>query len=87
MSNKEYFIFVVVAPMLSCLIGMWFGAKYFADGIGEKEYPIEVHVRWPETQTEFEHTHKFEADSIHNDTIYKDGRSIVNKNILNVVFK
>ena len=85
MSNKEYFIFTVVGPMLSCLIGMWFGAKYFADGIGEKEYPIQVETFY--TASHNSYMDVIECDSIKGDTIYKDGRSIVNKNISNVVFK
>jgi hypothetical protein len=87
MSKTEYFIFTVIGPAVSCLIGMWFGANYFQAESEEKEYPVEVHVLWPENQMEMEHTHKFEADSVKADTVYKDGLSIVNHNIINVVFK
>ena len=87
MSKTEYFIFAVIGPMVSCLIGMWFDANYFQTESEEKEYPLEVHVLWPENQMEMEHTNKFEADSVKSDTVYKDGLSIVNRNIINVVFK
>jgi hypothetical protein len=50
-----------------------------------KYYPIEVSCYWETHQTSSYPT--MEADSVKGDTIYKDGISIVNKNIKNVLFK
>lgn len=50
-----------------------------------KKYPIEVLTNW---STDGYQGHlSMEADSVKGDTIYKDGLGIVNKNIINVVFK
>ena len=85
MNNKEYFIFVVVAPILSCWIGIWFGATYLVNDIGGKEYPIEVETSYTIGYNYYSQT--MECDSIKGDTLWKDGNKIVGKNIINVVFK
>lgn len=50
-----------------------------------KNYPIEVQCHWTTQQNSSYPT--MEADSVKGDTIYKNGISIVNKNILNLQFK
>ena len=50
-----------------------------------KKYPIEVQTHWSTDQGASYPI--MEADSVIGDTIYKDGISIVNKNILNITFK
>jgi hypothetical protein len=50
-----------------------------------KYYPIEVNCYWETEQAA--HYPTMEADSVKGDTIYKDGISIINKNIKNVLFK
>ena len=50
-----------------------------------KEYPIEVQSYW---QTNgYQSYPTMECDSIKGDTLWKDGNKIINKNIINVVFK
>ena len=50
-----------------------------------KHYPIEVRCHW---STDCYQGHPtMDADSVKGDTIWKDGNRIVNKNIINVVFK
>ena len=50
-----------------------------------KKYPIEVQCYW--STNGYQSHPSMDADSIKGDTIYKDGLSIVNKNIVNVNFK
>ena len=50
-----------------------------------KKYPIEVQCYW--STNGYSSYPTIEADSVKGDTIYKDGISIVNKNILNITFK
>ena len=51
----------------------------------KKHYPIEVRCHWETSQSSYYPT--MEADSVKGDTIWKDGNKIVNKNIINVIFK
>jgi hypothetical protein len=50
-----------------------------------KQYPIEVRCSW--STYGFQSYPIMDADSVKGDTIYKDGLSIVNKNIVNINFK
>ena len=50
-----------------------------------KKYPIEVQTYW--TIEGFQSFPKMECDSIKGDTLYKDGSIIINKNIINVLYK
>ena len=50
-----------------------------------KYYPIEVNCYWETEQAA--HYPTMEADSVKGDTIYKNGISIINKNIKNIKFK
>ncbi len=50
-----------------------------------KTYPIEVTLHWSAKGLGGYPT--MECDSIKGDTVYKDGNSIVAKNILNIKFK
>jgi hypothetical protein len=50
-----------------------------------KQYPIEVRCFW--STYGFQSYPTMDADSVKGDTIYKDGLSVVNKNIVNVNFK
>jgi len=50
-----------------------------------KTYPIEVKCYWTTSQTASYPT--MDADSVKGDTVYKDGNSIVVKNIINIQFK
>jgi len=54
-------------------------------GNDDKEYPIEVETSYTISYNCYSTT--MECDSVKGDTIYKDGISIVNKNIVNVTFK
>lgn len=49
----------------------------------KKDYPIGVIVK----HGSYGGTINFDADSVKSDTIYNNGLYIVNKNIINVVFK
>ena len=50
-----------------------------------KHYPIEVLTNWSTDGYQGHPT--MDADSVKGDTIWKDGRKIVNKNIINITFK
>ena len=50
-----------------------------------KHYPIEVQTYW--AANGYSSYPNMECDSIKGDTLWKDGNRIVNKNIINVVFK
>ena len=51
----------------------------------KKHYPIEVLTHW--STDGYQGHPSMEADSVKGDTIWKDGRKIVNKNIINITFK
>jgi hypothetical protein len=50
-----------------------------------KHYPIEVKLHWETDQGAGYPT--MDVDSVKGDTVYKDGNSIVVKNIINIQFK
>ena len=80
--NVKYFAIPITALVFGLVIGF---------GISDskkkptKEYPIEVKCYW--STDGYQSYPSMEADSVKGDTIYKDGLSIVNNNILNVKFK
>ena len=80
--NVKYF----AIPFTMLVFGMVIGF-----GLSEskkkpsKHYPIEVKLHWETDQNGGYPT--MDADSIKGDTVYKDGNSIVVKNIINVQFK
>lgn len=73
-------------PFLMLFLGLMLG--YVAGAMPKlptKEYPVEVTVCY-ETKT-YWYTDYIECDSVKGDTIWKDGLSIINNNIKNIVFK
>ena len=80
--NVKYFALPITALVFGLVIGF---------GISDskkkptKEYPLEVECHW--STNGYQSYPIMEADSVKGDTIYKDGLSIVNNNILNVKFK
>jgi hypothetical protein len=78
----KYFSFAI--PVF--IIGMITGG-YVIDNERKpsKHYPIEVKLHWETGQNGGYPT--MDADSVKGDTIYKDGNSIVVKNIINIQFK
>ena len=80
--NVKYF----AIPFTMLVFGMVIGF-----GLSEskkkptKNYPIEVKLHWETGQNGGYPT--MDADSVKGNTVYKDGNSIVVKNIINVQFK
>jgi len=72
-------------PILFFILGMIAGLIYPRNSKPTKEYPIKVQTYW--TSGSMESYPDMEADSVKGDTIWKDGNKIVNKNIINVIFK
>ena len=80
--NKKYFWY----PLLLFSIGFFIGCMCgYSERKPTKKYPIEVQCYW--STSGYQSYPSMDADSIKGDTIYKDGLSIVNKNIVNVNFK
>jgi hypothetical protein len=80
--NVKYFAIPITMLVFGMVIGF---------GLSEskkkptKHYPIEVKLHWETGQSGGYPT--MDADSVKRDTVYKDGNSIVVKNIINVQFK
>ena len=80
--NVKYFAIPMTALVFGIVIGF---------GISDskkkptKNYPIEVQCHF--STDNYQGYSTMEADSVKSDTIYKDGISIVNKNIFNIQFK
>jgi hypothetical protein len=72
-------------PILFFILGMIAGLIYSRNSKPTKEYPIKVQTYW--TSGSMQSYPDMEADSVKGDTIWKDGNKIVNKNIINVIFK
>lgn len=51
----------------------------------KKNYPISISLFYEDRYAKFNDS--FDCDSVRNDTIYKDGIFIINKNIINTSFK
>jgi len=79
--NVKYF----ALPMSALMIGMVIGFGICDSSKKKKQYPIEVTCTY-QTDTHW-YSDYIKADSVKTDTIWKDGLSIVNKNIINVSFK
>lgn len=77
----------IKAFLLAVVIGVVLGITMYLILISTppstptKTYPIEVRTGYGQTGS------GFECDSMKGDTFYKDGNSIVCKNILNIKFK
>ena len=62
-----------------------FGISHSLSKQDKKNYPIKIVVFYEDKYSKF--NDNFECDSVKNDTIYKDGIFIINKNIINTSFK
>jgi len=73
--------------LIGCFVtlGVWIGFFISEKKEPEKKYSIEVQTYW--TSDGFQSYPKMDADSLRGDTIFRDGNYIINKNIINVVFK
>jgi hypothetical protein len=79
--NVKYF----AVPMTALVLGLVIGFAMGDSSKPHKEYPVKVECYW---QTNgYASYPTMECDSIKGDTVYKDGNSIVSKNIINVTFK
>ena len=73
------------AIMFAFIVGIIMGIIFPRGSKPSKDYPVIVTVCY-ETKT-YWYTDYIECDSVNNDTIFKDGLSIINKNIKNIIFK
>lgn len=80
--NVKYFALPMTALVFGLVIG--FGLSE-SKKKPSKHYPIEVQLHWETDQGAGYPT--MDADSVKGDTVYKDGNSIVVKNIINIQFK
>lgn len=80
--NQKYFWYPIVMLIVGILLGIFMPSPKPSK---TKEYPIEVRCYW--STNGYQSYPGMEADSVKGDTIWKDGLSIVNKNIINVNFK
>ena len=71
--------------MFAFIVGIIMGIIFPRGSKPSKDYPVIVTVCY-ETKT-YWYTDYIECDSVNNDTIFKDGLSIINKNIKNIIFK
>jgi len=81
-TNKKYFWYPIVMLIVGILLGVSMPPSKSSK---TKQYPIEVRCSW--STYGFQSYPTMDADSVKEDTIYKDGLSIVNKNIVNINFK
>jgi hypothetical protein len=75
-----HFIIFFVALLIGYFIDNW-----MITSKSSKKYPIEVKCFW--TTDGYQSYPTMDADSVHKDTVWKDGLYIVNKNIIDVQFK
>ena len=80
--NVKYFAVPVTALVFGMVIG--FGISD-SKKKPSKHYPIEVQCYW--STDGYSSYPTMVCDSIKGDTLWKDGRKIVTKNIINVSFK
>ena len=85
MKNWSIFNLHNFIPIIFFILGLIAGLLYPTSIKPTKNYPIEVSCYWETEQAS--HYPTMEADSVQGDTIYKNGISIINKNIKNVLFK
>lgn len=82
--SVKYFAIPITALVFGIVIG--FGiARETVSKKPTKDYPIEV-LTYSNRKDIIDYI-SVDADSVKGDSIYKDGNMIVNKNIVNVVFK
>tara|TARA_R110000868_G_scaffold99064_1_gene272789 strand:- start:1913 stop:2176 length:264 start_codon:yes stop_codon:yes gene_type:complete len=81
----EFNVKYLAVPMTALVIGLVIGFGVSLSTNESKHYPIEVKCYW-ETETGQDYP-IMDCDSIKGDTLWRDGRSIVCKNIINVSFK
>ena len=82
--NVKYFAIPMTALVFGLVIG--FGlARETVSKKPTKDYPIEV-LTYSNRKDIISYT-AVDADSVIGDSIFKDGNMIVNRNIVNVVFK
>ncbi len=84
MTLKEIIIYCFILPAVTLFLGLWIGLNG-NKGVPSKHYPIEVRCYW--STNGYQSYPEMECDSIKGDTLWKDGTSIVCKNIVNVSFK
>jgi hypothetical protein len=65
--------------------GLLIGVGLDCEHENTKHYPIEVQTYW--AANGYSSYPNMECDSIKGDTLWKDGSKIVNKNIINLIFK
>jgi hypothetical protein len=71
-------------PMIFFMVGIVAGILFPRNSKPSKDYPIEVQTFW--NSGGYQSYPTMRCDSIHGDTLYRDGLRIVNKNIINVSF-
>lgn len=74
--NKRYLFY----PFLMLVFGIGLGYIIRPSGKPKKEYPIEV--RFFYQSGGYYYNDYMDADSVHKDTIWRDGVYITNKNII-----
>jgi hypothetical protein len=84
MTFKEIIIYCFILPAVTLFLGLWIGLNN-GKGVPKKHYPIEVQCHWSTDGWQSYPT--MECDSIKGDTLWKDGTSIVCKNIIQISFK
>ena len=72
-------------PMTMLVFGLVIGFGLAHSEKNHKDYPIEV-LTYTNRKDIVSYT-CVDADSVKGDSIFKDGNMIVNKNIVNVIFK
>ena len=80
--NKKYFVYPIVMFIVGLILFLFLPHPKSSK---TKEYPITVQCYW-ETNG-LQSWPSMDVDSVKGDTIWKDGLSIVNKNITNIQFK
>ena len=81
--NVKYLAVPMTMLVFGIVIG--FGISDSTHKHPQKEYPVKVEVCYETKQ--YWYTKTIECDSLKGDTIYKDGLFVINKNIVNVIFK
>ena len=79
--NVKYF----AIPMTMLVFGLVIGFGLAHSEKKHKDYPIEV-LTYSNRKDIISYT-AVDADSVIGDSIFKDGNMIINRNIVNVVFK
>jgi hypothetical protein len=74
-----------LVPAIFYIVGIIMGIMFSRNSNTKKDYPIEVRCYW--NTNGYQSYPTMDADSVKGDIIWKDGISIVNKNIINVSFK